>query len=127
MTCDNNEDRIYQRVAHLLSRPSVPTQRVLWAWIPGSGKTRAMLSLLDAYFEDKRPKVIIVPTQILVRNFYALGRTAPTHPGSPEAARSWGGGRTVTGPCWSRILDRGHRPQTASAPRSGAVARGLAR
>lgn len=74
-SCDSSHARIYQQVQELLTQRSSPTKRVLWTWMPGAGKTRAMLAVLDAYFDDPRPKLILVPKKVLISNFYEeLGR-----------------------------------------------------
>ena len=56
-------------VQWLVNRPS-PVQRLLVAHELGSGKTLAITMVLDNYFHDIRPKVVLFPTQATVKNFY---------------------------------------------------------
>lgn len=50
--------------------PSTPIDRLLVIHRTGSGKTRIMINVLNNYFFDRRPKIIIFPTQETVNNFY---------------------------------------------------------
>lgn len=56
-------------VAFLLHRCS-PVHRLLVDHPTGSGKTREMVKVLDAHFQDPRPKILIFPKQPVCRNFY---------------------------------------------------------
>eukprot|EP00457_Paulinella_chromatophora_P000539 gb/GEZN01000539.1/.p1 GENE.gb/GEZN01000539.1/~~gb/GEZN01000539.1/.p1 ORF type:complete len:1342 (+),score=148.15 gb/GEZN01000539.1/:92-4117(+) len=60
----------YQRTVSFLVHPFSPVQRMLVVHRTGAGKTCTMLRVLDNFFYDTRPKVVIFPTQLLVANFY---------------------------------------------------------
>ena len=61
----------FQQVFNCLVHPRTPIERGLVKWRVGSGKTWAMLQGFQNYYFDTRPKVLIVPTAQLVRNFFA--------------------------------------------------------
>ena len=50
-----------QEVVRFLVHPKAPVQRLLVDHPTGSGKTREMISILDNFFYDPRPKVVIFP------------------------------------------------------------------
>ena len=58
-----------QTVPWLLSNKS-PVNRLLVVHRTGSGKTLTMIRTLEKLFADQRGKVIVFPTQELVKNFY---------------------------------------------------------
>jgi hypothetical protein len=47
-----------------------PTQRLLVSHQIGSGKTLTMLNVLDNFYTDSRPKIVIFPSDVVVTNFY---------------------------------------------------------
>eukprot|EP00927_Polykrikos_kofoidii_P029097 TRINITY_DN2520_c0_g1_i1.p1 TRINITY_DN2520_c0_g1~~TRINITY_DN2520_c0_g1_i1.p1 ORF type:complete len:1256 (+),score=262.77 TRINITY_DN2520_c0_g1_i1:182-3949(+) len=61
----------HQEVVRLLLQPGSPVSRLLVDHPTGSGKTREMISTLDNFFLDPRPKVPIFPKEPVCRNFYA--------------------------------------------------------
>eukprot|EP00928_Gymnodinium_smaydae_P065647 TRINITY_DN4874_c1_g2_i2.p1 TRINITY_DN4874_c1_g2~~TRINITY_DN4874_c1_g2_i2.p1 ORF type:complete len:1277 (-),score=329.72 TRINITY_DN4874_c1_g2_i2:127-3894(-) len=61
----------HQAVVSALLHPRSPTTRLLVDHPTGSGKTREMISALDNFFFDPRPKVPIFPKEPVCRNFYA--------------------------------------------------------
>lgn len=60
----------YQRVLACLLRPQTPVNRALVVWKTGSGKTWAMVRVLDNNFDDPRPKVLLFPEDTVAKNFY---------------------------------------------------------
>jgi superfamily II DNA or RNA helicase len=60
----------YQRVVDFLIHPKVPIDRFLVLHRVGAGKTWTMIRMLDNYFSDPRPKVVIFPNEKVVRGFY---------------------------------------------------------
>lgn len=70
LDCAVQGDRWYQRVLAWLVRPETPIRRLLVAWQLGVGKTLGMLRVLENYFFDPRPKILVFPTDALVTNFY---------------------------------------------------------
>lgn len=60
----------HQRVIAYLAAPPSPCTRMLVSARVGSGKTYTMVLVLNALFDDPRPKVVLVPTRPLVANFY---------------------------------------------------------
>lgn len=50
--------------------PDTPINRLLVIHRTGSGKTNVMIKILEKYFSDPRPKVVIFPNSELVANFY---------------------------------------------------------
>jgi hypothetical protein len=67
---DLPRDQWYQTILRWLVHPYTPVRRLLVAWQLGSGKTIGMIIALSNYYEDPRPKVVVVPTEDLVTNFY---------------------------------------------------------
>jgi hypothetical protein len=59
----------YQRVLGCLLRPDTPVQRTLVVWMTGAGKTQGMVQVLDNYYQDPRPKVVLVPNKKVAENF----------------------------------------------------------
>ena len=70
MSCDNaKEAHAYQRVlANTMSQPS-PAKRMLVNWATGTGKTGAMIAILDKYFDRPMNKLVIVPKRSIKDNF----------------------------------------------------------
>jgi len=62
----------YQETVAYLCRPEVlgSCPRMLIVHRTGSGKTATMLQVANAYFKDKRPKLLIFPTTAVCKNFY---------------------------------------------------------
>lgn len=61
----------YQQTAAFLVHPKrAPVDRMLLLHRTGAGKTRTMIDILDNFFADPRPKVLIFPTQTIVNKFY---------------------------------------------------------
>lgn len=60
----------HQSTLKFLMRPNWPVSRMLVVHQTGAGKTRAMLSVLENYWSDPRPKILIFPTEATVNNFY---------------------------------------------------------
>lgn len=60
----------HQQAAAWLAGPETPIDRLLVVHRTGSGKTFVMIQILDEYFDDPRPKIIIFPNRELVKNFY---------------------------------------------------------
>lgn len=71
LACNLNGDRPslmrYQAMAVQLSKV---VERFMCVWRTGAGKTLAMIKILDTFFDDPRPKVLIFPTQPVCDNFF---------------------------------------------------------
>ena len=61
-----------------LAGPETPIDRLLVIHRTGSGKTFAMIHILNNYFSDPRPKVVVFPNAELVRNFYEKMKRTPS-------------------------------------------------
>eukprot|EP00927_Polykrikos_kofoidii_P029098 TRINITY_DN2520_c0_g2_i1.p1 TRINITY_DN2520_c0_g2~~TRINITY_DN2520_c0_g2_i1.p1 ORF type:complete len:1091 (+),score=180.00 TRINITY_DN2520_c0_g2_i1:55-3327(+) len=61
----------HQAVVGRMLQPGSPISRLLVDHPTGSGKTREMITTLDNFFFDPRPKVPIFPKEAVCRNFYA--------------------------------------------------------
>ena len=74
VTCNGKTSVLqpYQLTASFLLHPSGPPQRqrMLVVHRTGSGKTNTMIQILDNYFDDVRPKIVIVPTDALRDQLY---------------------------------------------------------
>lgn len=70
--CDTKNPRpfAHTQTAAWLVGPETPINRLLVIHRTGSGKTNAMIHILDLYFSDPRPKVVVFPNSEVVRNFY---------------------------------------------------------
>lgn len=62
--------RLHQESAAFLLHPHSPVQRLLVDHATGTGKTLIILRMLDNYFDDPRPKVVIFPKDRVCDNFY---------------------------------------------------------
>lgn len=71
------EDRLYQRVLAWLVHPQTPIRRLLVAWQLGMGKTIGMLRVLDNFFDEEWPKILLFPNAELVDNFYQEFASTP--------------------------------------------------
>lgn len=60
----------HQQTAIALVKPGHPVSRFLVVHRTGSGKTMTMIKILDNFFEDPRPKVVIFPNRNIRNNFY---------------------------------------------------------
>lgn len=60
----------HQESVAFLLHPKSPISRLLVDHPTGSGKTREMITVLDNYFHDPRPKIPILPTAAICRVFY---------------------------------------------------------
>jgi hypothetical protein len=56
-------------LSYLMHRRT-PVERLLVVWQLGTGKTIGMLRVLDQYFDDPRPKLLLFPTDAVASNFY---------------------------------------------------------
>lgn len=82
----NGEPFAHTETAAFLAGPETPINRLLVIHRTGSGKTFAMIHILDSYFSDPRAKVVIFPNQQVVRNFYEkIKRTPNTYSNFVEA------------------------------------------
>ena len=82
--CVSGSERVlfpYQRVLNCLVGPNTPVQRALVAWMTGAGKTVGIVTTLDNYYDDPRPKVVLFPNKNLVNNFMAEFVALPTRYG----------------------------------------------
>jgi hypothetical protein len=64
----NKQDQAYQTVIQKLVETDI-CKRLLVYFATGLGKTRTMLIMLDALFNDKRPKIVLFETTSQVDNF----------------------------------------------------------
>ena len=60
----------YQKTVKCLVHPLSPVQRMLVAHRTGAGKTRTMVGILDNFYHDDRPKIVVLPTRGVVENFW---------------------------------------------------------
>ena len=60
-----------QMVATSLLHPGSPVSRILLDHNTGSGKTLIMLRVLDNYYHDAKAKIVIVPKDTVMWNFYS--------------------------------------------------------
>ncbi|KAL1523659.1 hypothetical protein AB1Y20_018594 [Prymnesium parvum] len=61
----------YQETVAFLCRPqSLPNPRMLVVHRTGCGKTATMIQIADNYFFDRRPKILIFPTNAVCNSFY---------------------------------------------------------
>lgn len=92
LTCDNARegDRWYQNTVAFLVHPRnrgpvssspapvhSPITHLLVAHQLGTGKTISMLRILDNYFDDRRPRLLLFPTETVATNFYRELATMP--------------------------------------------------
>jgi len=99
----------HQEVVKFLLHPQSPVSRLLVDHPTGSGKTREMISVLDNFFQDPRPKVPIFPKEPVCRNFYAellrwpcryrdfFSCLRPRHAAQASGSRDW---RSRRGAVW---------------------------
>ena len=60
----------FQQVVQFLVRPTTTVDRLLIAHRTGLGKTYAMILILDNFYSDPRPKVVVFPNAKVKKNFY---------------------------------------------------------
>ena len=60
----------YQKTVKFLVNPLSPVHRMLVAHRTGAGKTRTMINILENFYYDDRPKVVVLPTRAVVENFW---------------------------------------------------------
>ena len=60
----------HQKIVQTMFHPDTTVTRLLVSHRTGSGKTLTMISVLNNFYSDNRPKVLIFPTEGLVNNFY---------------------------------------------------------
>ena len=60
-----------QRLVQFLMHPDTTVNRLLLAHQLGTGKTIAMIAMLENFYDDPRPMVVLVPKVDLVAEFYA--------------------------------------------------------
>ena len=61
----------YQKTVSWLVAPNTPVNRLLCVHRTGSGKTFTIIRILDNYYKDPRPKILIFPAASVQRNFYS--------------------------------------------------------
>jgi hypothetical protein len=64
------ELQAHQLIVSNLVHPYSPISRFAIIYPTGLGKTIAMISVLDNFYNDDRPKILIFPNSQLVQNFY---------------------------------------------------------
>eukprot|EP00697_Spironema_sp_BW2_P001256 gnl/Spiro4/11692_TR6169_c0_g1_i1.p1 gnl/Spiro4/11692_TR6169_c0_g1~~gnl/Spiro4/11692_TR6169_c0_g1_i1.p1 ORF type:complete len:1269 (+),score=378.98 gnl/Spiro4/11692_TR6169_c0_g1_i1:59-3865(+) len=67
---DDIRPQPYQRTVSFLVHPYSVASRLLMVHRTGAGKTYSMIRILDNFFFDPRPKVVIMPTLAVANNFY---------------------------------------------------------
>ena len=61
----------YQETVAFLCRPqSLPSHRMLVVHRTGAGKTATMIQVCDNFFLDRRPKILLFPTNAVCESFY---------------------------------------------------------
>lgn len=60
----------HQETAAWLAGPQTPINRLLVVHRTGSGKTNVMIKIVNEYYFDPRPKIVIFPNNSLVDNFF---------------------------------------------------------
>ncbi|WP_298329559.1 DEAD/DEAH box helicase, partial [Asticcacaulis sp.] len=63
-------DQPYQKTAAFLFHPNSPAQRLLVAVRTGGGKTLIMIRALSNFFDDRRPKLVVFPNDLIAKQFY---------------------------------------------------------
>ena len=69
-SCAPGKGFAQQETAAWLAGPETPIDRLLVIHRTGSGKTDVMVRIVDEYYFDQRAKIVIVPNNALVNNFY---------------------------------------------------------
>lgn len=85
--CSTSDPFAHTQTAAWLAGPETPIDRLLVIHRTGSGKTFAMIEILNKYFSDPRPKVVVFPNQALVNNFYQKMFS------TPNAYKAWADNR----------------------------------
>ena len=86
--CRSKRPFAHTQTAAWLAGPETPINRLLVIHRTGSGKTFAMIHILDLYFSDPRAKIVVFPNRELVRNFYEKMYKTPTRYTTFVEARS---------------------------------------
>ena len=73
LSCDyilteKTTDRPWQRILAFICRPKSVIERLLVHWQLGSGKTIGMIRMLENFWDDPRPKIILFPTDETMNN-----------------------------------------------------------
>ena len=70
-SCDSDIDDLFthQKTALRYFSPLSSVERLVLNHPVGSGKTRTMVSMLDAFYDDPRTKIILCPSPLLLGNF----------------------------------------------------------
>lgn len=87
ITCDFTPGELklqsYQTLLKWAMHPRSVIKRLLVQWQLGAGKTIGMIQVLDNYFDDPRPKLLLFPNKEVCNNFYnELAR-------QPNKYKSW--------------------------------------
>ena len=70
LECGSKKPMWHQNVLAWLTHPSTPFKRLLVVWQMGLGKTQGMLRVINNYFDDTRPKLVLVAKPELIDNLY---------------------------------------------------------
>ena len=72
VSCDfkKPEPQSFQRLLQWIASPDTQMHRLLVQWQLGAGKTIGMITVLNNFYNDNRPKIVVFPNRELVRNFY---------------------------------------------------------
>ena len=78
LSCDPDaRNRWYQETVKFLTIPTTPIKHLLVCHQLGTGKTITMLRVLDNYYDDTRPRLLLFPTETVAENFYRELATMP--------------------------------------------------
>lgn len=106
---DSHTLQPFQRSVAFLAHPNAPTQRLLVCHQIGSGKTLTMLSTLENYYLDPRPKVVIFPSEPVVLNFYSELVKFPSSWRDfyceAKPVPNWQASRFEVAPAWTKEVD----------------------
>jgi len=67
---DNPKSFAYQDTVSFCLQPGTSIKRMLVIHRTGAGKTRTIVKILENFYNDPRPKILIFPTQETTNNFY---------------------------------------------------------
>lgn len=67
---DNPKSFAYQDTVSFCLQPGSSIKRMLVIHRTGAGKTRTIVKILENFYNDHRPKILIFPTQETTNNFY---------------------------------------------------------
>jgi hypothetical protein len=77
-SCRGGGPFAHTETAAWLVGPDTPIDRLLVVHRTGSGKTFAMIHILDRYFSDTRAKVVVFPRNAVANNFYEKLMATPS-------------------------------------------------